>query len=313
MPDPTPPPVAPAPIEVPAGPPAPAATPAAAPVEAPKQNARQIADSLAERRRHAERARSEKQRADTAARERDAERQARSAAEARTKELEAQLARAKSDPLTLARELGGDVEVGVKRFIEADTPEGRVARLEEELKAERETRKKEAAERERANQEAQQQAALQKEREALLRFTQAVTSPDQQKAFPYLSLLFEPNEIYAQAVEVHNWAKSQGQAYSYQEVAAWLEKRAQAKYDGMSDRQKKLFGSAADPTRPADGVNETAAPAKDRRANERSNTRSNSTAPPVTKTKRQLRAEEEARDLAMIRQAQAADRKARAS
>lgn len=301
-------------IEVPAGPPPPVAAEGAAQPEAtaPKPNARQIANALAERRRHAETARAAKHAAAEAARERDAARAEAQATSAKIAELEKRLERAKTDPLSLAAELGGDVEAGVKRFVAEGTPEAKIAALEEALKE----RDRRDAEREKQASEKQRQAEEERARQAqeqeVRSFAAQITSPQLAKTFPYTNLMFDAGRVLLIAREIQAFAFKNKTSYAGDECAAYVEKRARLEYDSLSARQKALFGSP-DPTRPADGVNEAAAPANDRRANERSNP-IRSTAPPVTakKSARQLRAEEEARDLAMLRKAVVADRTARA-
>jgi hypothetical protein len=227
----------PAPEGAPPGDGQPTATPEGEPPATPEPDMRAIRASFADQgriRKEERRLAAERQALQEADRQRQAElRQLQSQVTALTANLE----RAKRDPISWAKENGTNPDDIIKGFIESDTPEAKLAELQRQV--EEKFKAIEGRERDLLQWREQQQ-----ENHQLNVLTHAVVTDPQR--FRYLNIRHEGAEIFEQIRGLHEWAKSQGQAYSAEDCLNYLEDRAKTRYQEDRAREQRLLGSESE-------------------------------------------------------------------
>jgi hypothetical protein len=176
------------------------------------------------------------------------------------------------------------------------------AKLEEQQKALEERDKAEKERNARARVQAEQQREVATVRDVATQIMRA------EEHFPNLTELYEEREIAQQLAEVHTWAKQNGQRYSADEVANFLEKRAASINARIQERRAKRVSASASETE-ADGSTRSAGGSE---ATGRTRTLTNKAATSKASPPKHLTEDEQDEaNLAAIRKAVAEDRKSR--
>lgn len=231
--------------------------PAAAPeVPAEPKRAKDYAREARDKNAHAAlriAQRKQREREVTVAQERQRFEQERAEWTKRLQEKDAEIEKAKARPLHWSVEHGADPNKAIKDFVEDNAPERRIEDLEKQIAKDREERAEERRRHEEQSRKWQEQQAAQQVRASIGQFVKHVT--ELADKYPHLNSEFEPSEIAAQAHEVHQWAVSQEKKYSFDQIANWLEARAQKIYAAKADRRSKLLKQS-----PPDGAGATGTP-----------------------------------------------------
>lgn len=187
-------------------------------------------------------ARQAKRQAKAEAEARAAEGERAAKAEARIAELEAAKKaledRAKADPLSLAAELGGNVEEGIRDYVGKTTPEKLLAGLQREIADMKAAEKQRAADERKRAEQAQAEAFGRAKQAALASFVSEVRKAS--KEAPYLNAEMEDHEIYEWARQVQEYGEKNTTAYPFAEVLKFLESQAKLVHDRRTERRKSL-------------------------------------------------------------------------
>lgn len=224
-------------------------------------------------------------------------------------ERDAELAAALEDPIAWAAKKGKKADDAIRRFLASDDPNAKqieaVEQLRRELDAERKARETERQERERREQEAAKARQEEAEGAAIAGFVAQITG-EQKKKYPYISLVWTPQEVARETRALHEWAKKEGHRYSFDEVAAFFDKRCKTRYESQEALRRELLPESA--TEPAKGKNGQATGAA-------ASARSGQASAPVARERPRVvqaktREQEAEEDLRMLREASAKDRAA---
>lgn len=146
----------------------------------------------------------------------------------------------------------------LREFIAHGTPEAQVLALKQALEEQKtafESRFEalHSASQKREEEEQKRIALVQQQSEmtALQSFAVWASSKEQAMRFKHLNAEYTQDEILRQGAEVHRFGKENGKEYTLDEVAAYLEFRAQKVHKDRQDRRQFLFGPSPDPAAPA--------------------------------------------------------------
>jgi hypothetical protein len=198
----------------------------------------------------------------------------------------------------------GEATETLKEWMAAGTPEAQIKELQRQLAAQNEAHEKRWSEHTEASKKREEEetrareAAQQGQRETGIRqFARWVTSEDRIQTYKYLNAEYTQDQIYQQALHLDAVGRRDQKQWTHREVVDYLEKCAQATYKSREDRAMTVFGSPKPAPASAEPV---ATPKASLPATGNGG---------VVRQKKQLsRDEEEARDVADIRRAMAADK-----
>jgi hypothetical protein len=205
-------------------------------------------------------------------------------------------------PLQRAKEAGQNLDDIIRQGIQENTPE----RIAQEALAEARKIRDEIAQKEQAGRKAleeQQQRALQQEiaanRSGFVRAVASAKDAAGRAKYQYIHAEWSDVELAQHTAEFDDWARSEGKAYTFDQVAEYLDSIAKRMYESRSERRRALEQSA-----PGTEDREKPPPGRDPRGN--------GSVPHTMKGKAPSRAltqrEQEEEDLATIKRAMETDR-----